>query len=155
MAATVTRTRGNLLDDDAHVLVNTVNTVGVMGAGIALAFKRRFPVMFRQYRQQCASRAMRVGVVGPWAFIDHQTGQQRFVLNLPTKADWRNPSEYAYVRDGLAALTNWLHTQRIDSIAMPPLGCGLGGLDWRVVEQMILDEARTWPDGIELRLYVP
>lgn len=157
MAATIVRKHvsSNLLDDDAVVLVNTVNTVGVMGAGIALAFKRRFPAMFRQYETDCRMRLYRTGEVRHWDFVDDETGEARFVLNFPTKAHWRQPSRYEYVESGLASLTAWLMLHRPSSIAMPPLGCGLGGLDWSVVSTMIERSAQHWPDGIELRLYVP
>jgi O-acetyl-ADP-ribose deacetylase (regulator of RNase III) len=147
--------RSNLLDDDATVLVNTVNTVGVMGAGIALAFKQRFPVMFEQYRRECRIGAYRTGTVRTWPFEDPSTDEQRYVLNFPTKAHWKQPSRYEYVEAGLASMTRWVISERPSSIAMPPLGCGLGGLDWSRVRTMIEAAAKTWPDGTELRLYVP
>ena len=126
---------GNLLDAEVEALVNTVNTVGVMGKGIALQFKRRFPANFEAYAAACRRGEVRIG-----RMLVVETGASsgpRFIINFPTKEHWRDPSRLAFVRDGLVALVEELRGRRIRSIAIPPLGCGLGGLDWSDVKPLI------------------
>jgi O-acetyl-ADP-ribose deacetylase (regulator of RNase III) len=126
---------GNLLTADVEALVNTVNTVGVMGKGIALQFKRAYPANFRAYRDACARGEVRLGQV--WAFDSGVLGPRRYVLNFPTKGHWRDSSRLEDIVAGLDSLVDVVTTQRIASIAIPALGCGNGGLDWSVVRPLI------------------
>ncbi|MFG1857516.1 macro domain-containing protein [Actinomadura geliboluensis] len=139
---------GNLLRDDAQALVNTVNTVGVMGKGLALQFKRAFPANFRAYVRACADNRVRPGKI----FATSGDGD-RWILNFPTKRHWRQPSRLEDVRAGLDDLVRVLVELRIESVAVPPLGCGNGGLSWDVVRPLIIQ--RLGGLEAEVRLYGP
>lgn len=129
-------TKGNLLTANAEALVNTVNTVGVMGKGIALQFKEEFPENFAIYADACKS-----GELMPGKLLitneKNRAGEEKTIINFPTKLNWRNPSKYEYIRDGLAELVKAISERKITSIAIPPLGCGNGGLKWEIVKGMI------------------
>jgi O-acetyl-ADP-ribose deacetylase (regulator of RNase III) len=127
--------RGNLLTADVEALVNTVNTVGVMGKGIALQFKRAYPANFRAYREACARGDVRIGSV--WTFDTGVLGPRRFVLNFPTKRHWRDGSRLDDIAAGLGSLVEVVNEHGIKSIAIPALGCGNGGLDWADVRPLI------------------
>jgi O-acetyl-ADP-ribose deacetylase (regulator of RNase III) len=127
--------RGNLIEEDAEALVNTVNCEGFMGKGIALQFKQAFPDNFKVYERAC-----RVGEVVPGKMLVVPTGSlvnPRYIINFPTKRHWRENSRLKYIETGLQALIGEVRRLGIHSIAVPPLGCGLGGLDWRDVRPMI------------------
>lgn len=131
-------TKGNLLDTNAEALVNTVNTVGVMGKGIALQFKNRFPNNYKIYKDACKSETFKTGQV-----LVVQEGDllnQKFIINFPTKAHWKGASTYEYIVSGLKALKQAIKEYGIKSIAIPPLGCGNGGLDWNKVKVIIENE---------------
>jgi O-acetyl-ADP-ribose deacetylase (regulator of RNase III) len=131
----ITESHGNLLEADVDALVNTVNTVGVMGKGIALQFRRGFPEMFKAYAKAAKAGQVRVGHMDVWP-----TGQlsgPRYIINFPTKIHWRGASKTEYVEAGLSDLIRVIGDLKITSIAIPPLGCGNGGLDWVVVEPLI------------------
>lgn len=119
---------GDLFESNAQTLTNTVNTVGVMGKGIALHFKKRFPEMFRDYEVRCAEGEVRLG--RPYLY---KTLLPPWVLNFPTKEHWRSPSRLEAIQDGLRHLERNYRQWGIESLAVPPLGCGEGGLEWRVV----------------------
>lgn len=124
-------TTGDLLQAEVEALVNTVNTKGVMGKGIALQFKKAYPENFRQYKAACDKNALDVGQV-----LTHDAGglvRPRYIINFPTKRHWRSPSKLEYVELGLRALVDEVRRLRIQSIAVPPLGCGNGGLPWAEV----------------------
>lgn len=146
-------TQGDLLkQDDVDAIVNTVNCVGVMGKGIALQFKRKWPGNFKAYAAACKS-----GSVRPGRMFIHDTGglvRPNYIINFPTKDHWRGASKLAYVRDGLVDLVAQVDRLRIASIAMPPLGCGNGGLDWNDVRPLIEDTFAHLPD-VEVRLFPP
>ena len=128
-------TQGNLLEARAEALVNTVNTVGVMGKGIALMFKERFAENFRRYAAACTAGEVRVGKM----FVT-ETGEldgPRWVVNFPTKQHWRAPSRLEWVEEGLRDLRRFLVENRIRSVAIPPLGAGNGGLAWSHVRRKI------------------
>ena len=130
---------GNMFDCKVDALVNTVNCVGVMGAGVALQFKMRNPEMFKDYVRRCRGGLVRPGQPYEWRADASLFGSDsRIVINFPTKDDWRNPSEYSYIESGLRWLRGYLLQSPGLSIAIPALGCGYGGLDWKVVEGMIL-----------------
>ncbi|MCU0326452.1 MAG: macro domain-containing protein [Spirosomaceae bacterium] len=127
---------GNLLESKADALVNTVNTVGVMGKGIALQFKNIFPNNLKLYHNACKNRELKVGKL----FITEEESLlagKKIIVNFPTKTDWRLPSEYEYIEDGLAELVKVIKERNIKSIAVPPLGSGNGGLDWNNVKQIL------------------
>lgn len=127
---------GNLLDSEAEALVNTVNTVGVMGKGIALQFKNMFPNNFKLYAQACKNKEVKVGqllVTEEEALL----AGKKIIINFPTKTNWRLPSEYQYIEAGLTELVRVIKEKNIKSIAIPPLGSGNGGLDWNKVKQIL------------------
>ena len=130
----ITYMSGNLLDSKAEVLVNTVNTVGVMGKGIALMFKAKFPNNFQKYLRACQSKQIRTGSM----FVTRENnGGTQWIVNFPTKKHWRYPSQMFWIVEGLKDLRNFLITHEIRSIALPPLGCGNGGLNWVEVHEYI------------------
>lgn len=142
----ITFKKGDLLSSDAQALVNTVNTVGVMGKGIALQFKNRFPVNYAVYRDACKKGTFSVGQV--LVVEDGDLMNKKFIINFPTKAHWKGNSKYEYVLSGLKALREAIEKHNIKSIAIPPLGCGNGGLDWSKVKAMIVQELSDFPIGI-------
>jgi O-acetyl-ADP-ribose deacetylase (regulator of RNase III) len=131
----ITWTRGNLLDADADALVNTVNTVGVMGKGIALMFKEAFPENTTAYEAACKKKELRLGRM----FVTERDNllRPRWIINFPTKAHWRYPSRLEWIEEGLRDLRQVILDRKIRSIALPPLGSGNGGLDWRDVRPLI------------------
>ncbi|UII32694.1 macro domain-containing protein [Fulvivirga ulvae] len=127
---------GNILDSKAEALVNTVNTVGVMGKGIALQFKKTYPNNFKAYSQACKDEQIDIGKLFVTKDRNLSTGE-KYIINFPTKKNWRKPSEYEYIEKGLEDLLNVIDTYKIKSIAIPPLGAGNGGLDWQKVKKII------------------
>lgn len=145
-------TKGNILKADAEALVNTVNCVGYMGKGIALQFKQAFPKNFEAYQKAC-----RGGHVRPGRMFIFETGGMfgpKYIFNFPTKRDWRGKSRLEDIESGLSALVEDAKRLGISSIALPPLGCGLGGLDWGVVQPMIERHFRELPH-VRVLLYAP
>jgi O-acetyl-ADP-ribose deacetylase (regulator of RNase III) len=128
-------TKGNLLAAPAQALVNTVNTVGVMGKGIALLFKEAFPENFRRYAQACARGELTPGKL--LVNTEHTLNGDRIIINFPTKTEWYQKSSYAYIESGLRELARIIEAEGIRSIALPPLGCGNGGLKWDRVKELI------------------
>jgi O-acetyl-ADP-ribose deacetylase (regulator of RNase III) len=143
---------GNLLDSEAEALVNTVNTVGVMGKGIALQFKNMFPNNFKLYAQACKNKEVKVGQLLVTEEEALLTGK-KIIINFPTKTNWRLPSEYQYIEAGLTELVRVIREKNIKSIAIPPLGSGNGGLDWNKVKQ-ILEKYLTDVD-CDIHIYEP
>lgn len=131
-------TKGNLLDANTEALINTVNTVGVMGKGIALQFKEAYPKNYKVYRDACKAGTFQTGQV--LAVHDGDLLNQKWIINFPTKAHWKGKSQYSYIEEGLKALKQKLIELEIKSVAMPPLGCGNGGLDWEKVKTLIESE---------------
>lgn len=131
----ITFTQGNLLEARAEALVNTVNTVGVMGKGIALMFKERFDENFRRYAAACRAKEVQTGKM----FVTpvHELDGPRWIVNFPTKQHWRTPSRMEWVVEGLQDLRRFLIEQQVKSIAIPPLGAGNGGLEWAEVREQI------------------
>jgi len=145
-------TTGDMMTSSAEALVNTVNTVGVMGKGIALQFKEAFPANFAAYAKAC-----RDGELVPGRLLvtreKNNAGQEKFIINFPTKKHWRYPSRYEYIESGLKALVDVIKEYGIKSIAIPPLGCGNGGLQWDVVRKMIEDALQDF--DTEIVVYEP
>ena len=129
-------TTGNILESKAQALVNTVNTQGVMGKGIALQFKTEFPANFKIYQQACKNKTFNIGDLLVTEESSLHTGK-KIIINFPTKTSWRLPAEYAYIEAGLAALVNAIKERNIVSVAIPPLGAGNGGLDWQKVKLLL------------------
>jgi O-acetyl-ADP-ribose deacetylase (regulator of RNase III) len=149
----VRKVRGNLLNADVDALVNTVNTVGVMGRGIALQFKKAFPAeYFRAYEAACKSGEVRVGRVH--VYDNGGLNGPRYIINFPTKKHWRGASRMEWVREGLVSLVETIHRLDITSVALPPLGCGLGGLSWDAVYPEIVEAFRELPD-VDVMAYEP
>jgi O-acetyl-ADP-ribose deacetylase (regulator of RNase III) len=131
----IVHTRGDLLKADVEALVNTVNCVGSMGKGLAAQFRDAFPDNLRAYEVACKRGEVRPGRM----FIVEAGGAShpRWIVNFPTKRHWRNGSRMADIDAGLTALVGDVQRLGIRSIAIPPLGCGLGGLDWNLVRPRI------------------
>lgn len=149
---TLQLTQGDLLQADVEAIVNTVNCVGFMGRGIAAQFKRRFPENFRAYAAACKR-----GEVEPGKMLVFATGQltnPRFIINFPTKRHWRGASRIEDIDSGLGALVKEVEDHGLRSIAIPPLGCGLGGLAWREVRPRIERAFAALPE-VSVLLYEP
>ena len=127
--------QGNLLEARVDALVNTVNTVGVMGKGIALMFKEAFPANFRAYEEACKRKEVRVGHM--FVTENHALDGPRWLINFPSKQHWRQPSKFEWIVDGLEDLRRVIEEKKITSIALPPVGCGNGGLEWSEVRPEI------------------
>jgi len=128
-------TTGDILRADAEALVNTVNCVGIMGRGIALQFKNDFPANFTAYEAACASEDVQPGKM--FVFETGTLGNPKFIINFPTKRHWRGKSRMEDIDSGLKALVEEIRKRGIRSIAIPPLGSGLGGLNWAEVRPRI------------------
>lgn len=131
-------TKGDMMSSSAEALINTVNTVGVMGKGIALQFKESFPANFATYVKACKN-----GELVPGKLLvtkeKNTAGEEKIIINFPTKKHWRYPSTYEYIESGLQALVDVIKKYDIKSMAIPPLGCGNGGLKWDVVKKIIVN----------------
>lgn len=136
--------QGDLFEHAAEIRVNAVNCRGVMGAGIALAFRKRHPEMYKAYRQTCREGALRPGKLHVW-----RSGGD-WIINFPTKRDWKDPSSYEDIEAGLDALREYLADKKGVSVALPALGCGRGGLDWATVSALVREKL----EGLEARIYV-
>ena len=143
---------GNILEAEADALVNTVNCVGIMGKGIALQFKQAFPANYKAYEAACKARQ-----VVPGKMFVHETGRlanPRLIINFPTKRHWRGKSRLEDIDAGLAALIHDVQRLCITSIAVPPLGCGLGGLNWSEVRPIIKQAFASLPQ-VRVLLFEP
>lgn len=148
----LTYATGNLLKAPADALVNTVNEVGVMGKGIALMFKEGYPEASAEYEREAKAGRVTVGKV--LAVPNHRLVGPRWIIHFPTKRHWRNPSKLEWVRDGLRDLIQVIREKQIESIALPPLGCGNGGLDWGLVRREIEAAAAEIPD-VNVLVFAP
>jgi O-acetyl-ADP-ribose deacetylase (regulator of RNase III)/uncharacterized protein YwgA len=138
---------GDLLKSRMHALVNTVNTVGIMGKGIALGFKKRYPAMYRDYVLRCDRQEIKLSEPYPYEVDDH------LVINFPTKQHWRSVSRLSDIVTGLEYLERHYKEWNVRSLAVPPLGCGNGQLEWRVVGPVLLRHLRRL--DIPVELYAP
>ena len=143
---------GNLLRADVDALVNTVNTEGVMGKGIALQFKKAYPAMYESYRKAAKAGEIQLGRMHVWP--TQQLSGPRYVINFPTKGHWRSSSKLADIDSGLTDLVSVVSELGISSLAVPPLGCGNGGLDWRDVEPKIRAALSGLPN-VDVLLFSP
>jgi O-acetyl-ADP-ribose deacetylase (regulator of RNase III) len=148
----ITYATGDLLGADVDALVNTVNTVGVMGKGLALQFKRRFPDNFRQYAAACDRGEVNLGHM--FVVSNNELDGPKYIINFPTKGHWRSSSKIEQIDSGLADLIRVIRELGLKSLAIPALGAGNGGLDWVQVKELI--ESRLGSlDGIDIRVYPP
>lgn len=138
-------TTGNMFDTPADIRVNTVNCVGVMGAGVALAFKQRYPEMYRDYKRECDAGEVRPGNLHVWKNLSGD-----WIINFPTKRHWRENSKYEDIESGLVALREYLEPLRNVRVTLPALGSGHGRLDWTRVSEMI----RKHLGGLEAEIIV-
>ncbi|OBU10122.1 hypothetical protein AYY19_09925 [Photobacterium aquimaris] len=138
---------GDFFDFDADIRVNTVNCVGVMGAGVALAFKQKYPEMFKDYVKQCKKGLIRPGRPSVWETGD-MFSKKLEIINFPTKDHWRKPSEYEYIESGLSWLAAYLDKKQNVTVTLPALGCGHGGLDWEQVKDLIQRHLGHTPNKI-------
>ncbi len=145
-------TQGNMLEASAEALINTVNEVGVMGKGIALMFREAFPANARAYEAACKAGEVRVGTM--FVVRERDLTGERWVINFPTKKHWRHPSKMEWIREGLKDLVRVIREKGIRSVAVPPLGCGNGGLDWGQVRREI-EAALGELDHVEFTVYEP
>ena len=144
--------QGDILKADAEALVNTVNCVGVMGRGIALQFKKAFPENFKSYKAVCDLKKLHPGNL--FIFETNRLYNPKYIVNFPTKRHWKGKSKIEYIEAGLKALVKEVSKKNIQSIAIPPLGSGLGGLRWKDVRQRIEKAFEQSPD-IHVFLYEP
>jgi O-acetyl-ADP-ribose deacetylase (regulator of RNase III) len=145
-------TEGNLLEADVEALVNTVNTVGVMGKGVALMFKESFPENYVAYEKACKQKQVRLGEM----FVTERENLlgPKWIVNFPTKAHWRYPSKIEWIEQGLDSLVQFIKEKKVRSIAIPPLGSGNGGLKWDDVRPLV--EAAVAPlKDVEVVVYEP
>ena len=142
--------QGNLLTADVDALVNPVNVVGVMGKGLALQFKKAFPENFKSYDQAC-----KAGEIAPGKMhVVKRLTSPRFIINFPTKKHWRHPAKLEYIRDGLHDMVKQSKALGLESIAIPPLGCGNGGLSWSDVKPLIVAASELLP-GVRMLVFEP
>lgn len=144
--------KGNILEANVEALVNTVNTVGIMGKGIALAFKKEFPENYKLYKKACDNNELKIGDL-----LVTQTGRPipKYIINFPTKQHWRNTSKIEYIEKGMERLVEVIKEKDIQSIAIPPLGCGNGGLIWKNVKPVIVKGLESVKNSTEIILYEP
>ena len=144
--------KGNLLATDAEALINTVNTVGVMGKGIALQFKKAFPENYEAYKKACDSKNVEPGHM---FIMDRKSvTNPHYIINFPTKRHWREKSKLEDVKRGLDSLVKDVKQLGIKSVAVPPLGCGLGGLDWKQV-YCLMEKAFAQAPDVEWLVFAP
>jgi O-acetyl-ADP-ribose deacetylase (regulator of RNase III)/uncharacterized protein YwgA len=151
----ITFKKGDMFSEPVEAIVNTVNCVGVMGKGVALEFKKRWPDNFKAYKKVCDAKELEPGRM--FIFDTNMlfaTDGPRFLVNFPTKKHWRSKSEISYIEDGLNALVNEIKVLGIKSIAMPPLGCGNGGLEWDDVKPLIVSKLENL-DNVKVVVFPP
>ncbi|WP_211665446.1 macro domain-containing protein [Leucothrix arctica] len=148
----ITYQTGNILHDQADAIINTVNTVGVMGKGLALQFKKAFPDNFKVYKKACDDQVLETGSVLVVSL--NSVSAPFYIFNFPTKAHWRGNSKLEYIEQGLDSLKAEVSRLGLKSVAIPALGSGLGGLDWLQVDKLIQQSLAELPE-IEWRVYPP
>lgn len=144
----ITYKKGNLLEANVEALVNTVNTVGVMGKGIALMFKEQFPDNMKKYQKACKQNLVHIGKM----FVtERNENNPRWIINFPTKQHWKDPSKIEWITNGLLDLRQFIQSKQIKSIAIPPLGAGQGGLPWQAVKKQI---ESTFNDIVDVNIII-
>jgi O-acetyl-ADP-ribose deacetylase (regulator of RNase III) len=145
-------TQGDILKADAEALVNTVNCVGIMGRGVALQFRKAFSENFKAYEVACKANQVQPGKM--FVYDLNRLYNPRFIINFPTKRHWKSNSRIEDIQAGLTDLIAVVQQQQISSIAIPPLGCGLGGLNWGEVKPLIIEAFQTIPE-VNVLLFEP
>jgi O-acetyl-ADP-ribose deacetylase (regulator of RNase III) len=148
---TIHYVEGNLLKDNAQVLVNPVNCVGVMGKGLARQFKDAYPAMFEEYKSYCWNKWLQPGGIHIFLLEDEP---ERYIANFATKGHFRDKSRAYFIIRGLEELLKTVDDLNLSSVAIPALGCGEGGLEWPLVKEIIENKLRLYQD-IDIRVYVP
>ena len=148
----ITFKQGDLFQDQSEALVNPVNCVGVMGKGLALEFKNRFPDNFKEYAQACWVNRVQPGRM--LVFKTYQPQTHSYIINFPTKRHWRDSSRIEDIQTGIQALAEEIRSRRIASIAIPALGSGLGGLQWNEVRPIIESGLRELEE-VRITVYEP
>lgn len=144
--------QGNILLDPSEAIVNPVNCVGVMGKGLALQFKEKYPENFKVYARACSRKQVHLGRVFTWK----NTGEgHKWIVNFPTKRHWKDISYISDISTGVYDLYLFLQDHDVKSIAIPPLGCGLGGLRWDDVKSVILERLHVLRDTVDIYIYTP
>jgi len=144
---------GNIFQADTQSIVNPVNCVGVMGKGLALKFKTFYPDMYTAYKKECDNGRIIPGKIFVWVIDNYD--EVLHIFNFPTKNDWRDPSEMSYIKNGVHTLIHAMEKHNIHSVAIPALGCGLGGLDWTDVSDEIIRQFQRKASNKEVWLYGP
>lgn len=146
---------GDMFSENVEAIVNTVNCVGVMGKGVALEFKRRWPNNYKAYKRLCDEKRIKPGkmFVHELSSLLGEDGP-RFLINFPTKNHWRGKSKISYITDGLDDFVHQVRRYGIRSVALPPLGCGNGGLDWAEVKPLIESKLADLPE-VEVVVFEP
>ncbi len=144
--------KGNILESNAEALINTVNTVGVMGKGIALQFKKAYHNNYKAYVEACKKNEIDIGKLFVVKDSNLNSGE-KYIINFPTKKDWRKPAEYSFIDAGLDDLIRVIKEYNIKSIAVPPLGAGSGGLEWEKVKKLIVQKLGNLE--VEVIIYEP
>lgn len=142
--------KGNIFKEEVEAIVNAVNCVGVMGRGIALQFKRAFPTNFKEYAVLCKQKEIQPGCMFIFE-LDDRDDSLKYIVNFPTKRHWKDKSRIEDIELGLNSLAEEIRIRDIKSIAIPPLGCGLGGLLWPDVRSCMEDKLK---DFVETRIVI-
>ena len=148
----ITFKQGDLFQERAQALVNPVNCVGVMGKGIALQFKEKFPDNFKEYAQACRWNRVQPGRM--FVFETYRPQAPQYIINFPTKRHWRDSSRIEDIEAGTLALAEEIRERRIESVAIPALGSGLGGLDWKRVRKILESGLRELED-VRITIHEP
>ncbi len=148
---TVEIAKGDLLEQRVDAIVNTVNTVGVMGKGIALQFRRKWPANYKAYEAACKRKGRPCKM---FVFDNGELVEPKYIINFPTKRHWRQPSRMSDIQCGLSDLILQVKALKIKSIAIPPLGCGNGGLNWSEVKPLIEAAFQELPE-VNVKLFAP
>lgn len=143
--------KGDIFESGCEALVNCVNCISIMGAGLAYQFKKKFPQMNVDYIKTCKEGKLRPGIMHVW---ENPAGNPKYIINFPTKDDL-SPSKLEYITSGLEALKDVVESKGIKSIAIPGIGCGLGGLAWGVVKTHIENFADSLPEDVKVTIYEP
>lgn len=140
--------KGDILLSNDEAIINPVNIVGVMGKGLALQFKEKYPLNFKLYHNACKNNKVQIGKM--YATRENN----KIIINFPTKKHWRNPSKIEYINSGLDSLILLIQQNNIKSVSIPPLGCGCGGLNWDEVKQLIIQKLSIL-DNVIINIYEP
>lgn len=144
----------DIFKSESEAIINPVNCVGVMGKGLALEFKNRYPDNFKDYEVACKTGKLELGKMFVHENRSNFNSNHKLIINFPTKRHWRDKSELSYIENGLNDLVKVVKEHDIKSVAIPPIGCGLGGLDWKIVKPMIERAFSSLPE-VKLKIYEP